>query len=217
MKILVTSPSPCKLKSYRIRHRLPRAKGFSLLEVLISIVILSFGLLGMVGLQAAALQANRDSRLQSVATTLAREMAEMMRGNKDVGRLNTVAANTYLGQFSNPTGTTPLAPTTVSFCLNVGALPCTSKTAIAQAQMTEWLTRVDAQLPGAHVEICLDDQPFDTNGLPQWNCPSSVTGGTIMIKIGWTRNSTNRSNTGAQVLEKAIRPSVIFPITAGAV
>ena len=71
-------------------------KGFSLIEVLISIIILSFGLLGMVGLQAAALQANRDARLQSVATTLGRELAEKMRGNKAVAVL---LANPYLGMY----------------------------------------------------------------------------------------------------------------------
>ncbi|HEY8905230.1 MAG TPA: prepilin-type N-terminal cleavage/methylation domain-containing protein, partial [Rhodoferax sp.] len=32
-------------------------RGFSLIEVLVSIVVLSFGLLGMVGMQAASLHA----------------------------------------------------------------------------------------------------------------------------------------------------------------
>jgi type IV pilus assembly protein PilV len=77
-----------------------RSQGFSLLEVLISMVILSFGLLGMVGLQAAALQANRQARIQASAGSLARELAEMMRGNKDVGLLT--AGNPYLGQYSHP-------------------------------------------------------------------------------------------------------------------
>lgn len=59
------------------RHR---NAGFSLIEVLVAIVVLSFGLLGMVGLQAASLQANRDARLQSTAILLARDLAEAMRG-----------------------------------------------------------------------------------------------------------------------------------------
>ena len=36
-------------------------RGFSLLEVLISIVVLSFGVLGAAGLQATSLQANREA------------------------------------------------------------------------------------------------------------------------------------------------------------
>ena len=58
-------------------------RGFSLIEVLISIVVLCFGVLGMVGLQAASLQANREARLQSTAVRMAEEMAELMRSNKD--------------------------------------------------------------------------------------------------------------------------------------
>lgn len=186
--------------------------GFSLIEVLISIIILSFGLLGMVGLQAAALQANRDARLQSVATTLARELGEMMRGNKDIAN---AASNPYLGRFSNSNSTTPLAPATRSYCLNVGS-SCATTTEAAQAQMTDWLTRLDAELPGARVEICPDSAPFNSDGIPQWsNCPAAAAGSTVLVKIGWTRTSTNRANTGASALEKATNPSVVIPITAG--
>ena len=48
------------------------ARGFTLLEVLVAIVVLSFGVLGAVGLQAAALQANREARNQSTAVALGR-------------------------------------------------------------------------------------------------------------------------------------------------
>lgn len=185
-------------------------KGFSLLEVLISIIILSFGLLGMVGLQAAALQANRDARLQSTASSLARELAEMMQGNKDIGLLST--GNPYLGDFTNP-----VTPTTASYCLNVkiGTVACASNTAIADAEMTEWLSRVKSELPGAHVNICMDSAPFDSDGLPRWACTSTGTGATIVIKMGWTRGSTNRSAIGAAALDKATTPSLVLPVTPG--
>ena len=191
------------------------SKGFSLVEVLISIVILSFGMLGMVGLQAAAIQANRDARLQSVASALARELAEMMRGNKQISLL-TGSANPYLGDFSNPAAATPLAPTTAAYCLNVGSTACANQTATANAEMTDWLSRVDAELPGARVVICVDAVPFDaTTGLPLWAC-STNTGATSVIKIGWTRNSTNRAATGTAAFDRASVPSIVLPITPGA-
>jgi type IV pilus assembly protein PilV len=191
-------------------RKMHRTHGFSLLEVLISIIILSFGLLGMVGLQAAALQANRDARLQSTASSLARELAEMMRGNKDVGLLTT--ANPYLGDF-----TSPVTPTTESYCLNVatGTTACASNTAIADAQMTEWLSRIKSELPGARVKVCVDSAPFDSGGLPQWNCTTTGTGATTVIKMGWTRGSTDRSASGAAALDRATTPAIILPITPG--
>lgn len=180
-----------------------------------SIVILSFGMLGMVGLQAAAIQANRDARLQSVASSLARELAEMMRGNKVVG-LRTGSANPYLGDFSNSDGSTPLVPATTDYCMNVSSgTVCSGITAIANAQMTEWLARVDSELPGAHAKICVDDTPFDsTSGLPAWSCTAGTSSNTV-IKLGWTRGSTNRANTGSAAFERATVPSIVLPITPG--
>jgi len=189
-------------------HASRRASGFSLIEVLVSIVIFSFGLLGMVGLQAVAIQGNRDARLQSIAVELARELAEMMRGNKDVGLLAT--GNPYLGDFSSP-----LTPTTASYCLNVGGTACTDTTAIANAQMTEWLARVDNALPGARVVVCLDVSPYTTSGIPEWPCTATGAGATMNIKIGWTRASTDRSRTNTTPLERATVPSLVMPITPG--
>ena len=187
-----------------------QSRGFSLIEVLISIIILSFGLLGMVGLQAAALQSNREARMQSAAGSLARELAEMMRGNKDIGLLT--SSNTYFGDFSSP-----LAPATTSYCMNVATstTACADTTAIANAQMTEWLSRVDSELPGARVRICVDSAPFDANGAPQWNCTAAGTGATTVIKMGWTRGSTNRAQTGANLLDRATTPALVLPITPG--
>ncbi|MGZ8216463.1 type IV pilus modification protein PilV [Methylomagnum sp.] len=55
--------------------------GFTLLEVLISVVVLSIGLLGLAGLHMTALRNNQNSYFRSVATQLAYEMADRMRAN----------------------------------------------------------------------------------------------------------------------------------------
>ena len=61
---------------FRHVRNVRRVAGFTLVEVLVSIVVLSFGLLGMVGLQAGSLQANRDARLQSTAEVGARALPQ---------------------------------------------------------------------------------------------------------------------------------------------
>jgi type IV pilus assembly protein PilV len=75
--------------------------GFTLVEILVAIVILAFGMLGTVGMQAFALQANRDARLQAQAVGYARELAEMMRGNKEIAVKTTAAANPYFGDLND--------------------------------------------------------------------------------------------------------------------
>jgi type IV pilus assembly protein PilV len=186
--------------------------GFSLIEVLVAIVVLSFGLLGMVGLQAAALQNNREARLQAVAVDLARELAEMMRGNKDVATLT--AGNPYLGDFS----TSPLTPANPSSCLLVGS-SCADAKQVAQAELTEWLQRVDATLPGARVTICPDSAPYTAAGLPQWACTAGAATDVIVVKIGWSRLSTNGAATDRSIRTTSAnaenRPGVVVPVTAG--
>lgn len=61
--------------------RATKQQGFSMLEVLVSIVILSFGLLGVAGMQAAALRYNQTAYLRSIATQLAYDVSDRMRGN----------------------------------------------------------------------------------------------------------------------------------------
>ena len=211
--------------NFTIKSTLRGQEGFSLIEVLIAIVVLSFGLLGTVGLQATALQANRDARLQSAAMGLARELAEMMRGNKDIALVTT--NNPYDGDYSSP-----LTPTTASYCLKVsntttttstnacaGASAAITQTNIANAQMTEWLTRLDQELPGARVVICDDTQPYNGSGIPQWACTAGAAA-TKVVKIGWTRSSTNSTLTGSNAFEKvsganAAAPSIVLAVTPG--
>jgi type IV pilus assembly protein PilV len=181
------------------------SRGFSIVEVLVSVVVLTLGMLGMLALQGATLQANRDARLQSVAALLARELADMMRGNPVVAN-DTATSNPYVGSYS-----APLMPKSPNFCLNVSNTACISTTEVAQAQMTEWLARVDTELPGARVEICRDASPFDATGLARWSCTAGATD-PLVIKIGWTRSSTNRALQGAAALERATVPSIVFTV-----
>lgn len=205
----VTQSQAPYVGAFRLTRSRTTAAGFSLVEVLISIVILSFGLLGMVGMQAAVLQSNRESRAQSAAVVLARELAEAIRGNKAEG-IKLPADNPYIGSF-----TSPMVATTPSYCLNVavGTTACANPADIADAQMTEWLSRLDVELPGARADICFDSDPFDSSGKPRWAC--NDTGGILVIKIGWTRGSTDKSKSGSDALERATIPSVVLPVTAG--
>jgi type IV pilus assembly protein PilV len=54
----------------RRTHGVPKQGGFSLLEALISILIFSFGILGLVGLQATAMRTTTDARYRSEASYL---------------------------------------------------------------------------------------------------------------------------------------------------
>ncbi|WP_213608678.1 type IV pilus modification protein PilV [Pseudoalteromonas sp.] len=56
-------------------------KGFTLIEVLIAFIILSFGLLGAVALQAKAKQASFDSMQRAAAVALGNDIMQRIRAN----------------------------------------------------------------------------------------------------------------------------------------
>lgn len=72
----------CYLESL-ISKAAPRVvqRGISMVEVLVAMVVLSFGLLGAATLQGRGLQSSHDAYLYSQASALAYEMAERSRVN----------------------------------------------------------------------------------------------------------------------------------------
>ncbi len=56
-------------------------KGFSLLEVLIALLILSVGLLGVVGMQLSGIKYTDEAYFHSLATTQLSSMMERLRAN----------------------------------------------------------------------------------------------------------------------------------------
>lgn len=194
------------------RHRRARlarraAAGFSLLEVLVAVVVLSFGVLGVVGLQAASLQANKQAKYQSAAVRLGRELGDMMRGNPTIATQTSASANPYLVDFSG---------VVVATATDCSAAICATPLDVANFEMSDWLRRAVIDLPGARVVVCPDDAPYDASGVPRWTCAGS-TKGIFVIKIGWTRESFNRGSSGPGV-EKVTggtatgKPGVVLPL-----
>ena len=64
---------------------LRNSKGFSLVEVLIALIIMSVGMLGIAGLYVQSMQAGRTSMLRHHAVTLAGDVADRIRANPAAG------------------------------------------------------------------------------------------------------------------------------------
>lgn len=60
-----------------------RQRGFTLIEAMVSLVILSIGLLGVAALQLSSLRSNHSSSLRSQATLLAYDVVDRMRANQN--------------------------------------------------------------------------------------------------------------------------------------
>lgn len=60
-----------------------RNKGFSLIEVMVTLVLLTIGMLGLVAMQGRSIQYTQDSAQRNNAAMLATELMEMIRANPD--------------------------------------------------------------------------------------------------------------------------------------
>jgi type IV pilus assembly protein PilV len=65
----------------RANRRRSRQRGFSLIEVLVAVVVLSIGLLGLAALQASTTRSNHSALLRTQATNLAYDIVDRMRAN----------------------------------------------------------------------------------------------------------------------------------------
>lgn len=70
------------------RQALTRTAGFSLMEVLIALVVLAVGILGVASLQGNSLRSTYGAHLRTQANTLAQDMIERLRANRDYALAN---------------------------------------------------------------------------------------------------------------------------------
>ena len=63
----------------RVGRWTSRQRGFTLVEVLVTVIIISIGLLGVAGLQLAAMRSNHSAYLRTQATIAAYDLIDRMR------------------------------------------------------------------------------------------------------------------------------------------
>jgi type IV pilus assembly protein PilV len=89
--------------------------GFTLLEVLIALVVLSVGLLGLAALQTGTLRFNQAAYLRSQATNLAYDIADRIRANRTAAlAAGYDGANAYLAANALPACAAPAGAGTVA-------------------------------------------------------------------------------------------------------
>jgi len=166
-------------------RRAAPARGFTLLEVLIAIVIFSIGLFGIAGLQASGMRFTQGSQLRLVAVSQAEAIADRMRANP---------AGVVEGHY-NLEGETLGGSMPVEFDKDCSAESC-NREELALFDLVTWNgpTGDDAPqeanedvLPLGAGAVCIDSTPNDEFTTDDWGCDN--VGAIYAIKIVWTERT----------------------------
>jgi type IV pilus assembly protein PilV len=147
--------------------------GATMIEVLVSLLILSIGLLGMVGLQTSSLRNTQSAYFRTQATVMAEDIMERMRANPQAVRAGAYHATS--GQCNNA-------------CLTVAGC---SAAAMAQHDLGEWLDALAEALPMGVGRVCMDSTPDDGTA----TAPACDGAGNLhAVKIWWDDNRDGVAN-----------------------
>lgn len=130
--------------------------GFTLIEVLVSLLILAIGLLGVAALQFRGLQYNHDAYMRSQINVLAYDIADRMRLNRD-------NAADYLGNYDSQLMPDPMDLTDTNNA-------CDETLSTAANDLACWYNSIDRALPPESEATIAAAGPTNTYTVTlQWN------------------------------------------------
>ncbi len=155
-------------------------RGFTLIEVLIAFIILSFGLLGAVALQAKAKQASFDAMQRAAAVALGNDILQRMRASDTTG-----FAALYNGSFSSDDNLKEERRCYSNTC---------SAAEIAALDKQQWIRAIQARENTGALDdatVCINNQPEAASGSNAF---------TLQVVISWQgRQEITASNDTAAI------------------
>ena len=144
---------------------LRRRGGFSLIEVLIALIIMSVGMLGIAGLYVQGMQAGRTSVFRHSAVTLAGDVADRIRVNPAAGAIYAAGE----GADRN--------------CVD-GGVDCSPED-MARHDISLWEQQADRSLPNGAVQVNRDGSttPPTYEIIVTWDEPGNTPSFTISIPV----------------------------------
>ncbi|MBT9159980.1 MAG: hypothetical protein DDT26_01253 [Dehalococcoidia bacterium] len=166
-----------------------RQRGFSLLEVMIAVVILSVGLLGMALLQTTSLRATQTTDQRSNATMLVYEMLDMVRANRaQASQYGLIRENSFFGDGRSGT------------CAVAAPIPAQRWV----ADRNEWVCAVRRAIPDARGRVAVTAVTVPPPGV------GAATPAEIEVRIEWC------DPRGTPISGTAEFPPILTPACLGA-
>lgn len=124
--------------------------GFTLIEVLVTVVILSLGLLGLAALHAASMRGTQGAYLRSQAASLGYQIADAMRANREAAR-----DQDYDTSYDD----------------NAASLGCAGSSSVAESDLCLWKDAIEARLPAGAGSVSVDTGSDVATVCVRWSEP----------------------------------------------
>lgn len=178
-----------------------RQSGVSLIEVLVSIFVVSMGILALAGLLNASSRLGKASELRATATLLANDLADRMRANPGAFPVATTPSS-YDLPANSYAPSAPTAPGT----MESGCTPCTPAQ-IAAIDLYEWQQRLFYTLPGGQGYVIYT--PGTTAAAKPYYGPR------VDVWVAWTdtQSTVNKESQATQIKEcpdKITKPRCVY-------
>ncbi len=141
-------------------------RGFSLIEVLVTLVLVAIGVLGMVALQGRSIQYTQDAVQRNSAVSLVNDLTEVIRSNPEALFEGMPTPSTpYYGRLRSSSVFYKAAGSGFDDVEDCPAVPKT-----AAEQLGCWAAAVEREMPGGaemfeeHAYICRSSTPGSCNG-----------------------------------------------------
>nr|WP_311526643.1 type IV pilus modification protein PilV [uncultured Ralstonia sp.] len=147
------------------------ASGFSLIEALITMVVVGVGLLGLAKIQAAAVGNTQISRVRSLVALQTESLIAAMHANRGFWGVANTAPATFSVSAKTATDSNKVFATTIAGCPKSGGAACTP-TELAAYDIQQWAVQMDANFPGyTATGNCTTDTtlPASCNVTVTWN------------------------------------------------
>jgi len=179
-------------KSKKIQH------GFSLIEVLVSLLVLSVGMLGLGGLQMAAVKGTANAHARTVASALMHDLTDRMRANPEN------ASNPAEGFYQNDI----TCASSVRRCYRDSCNPQQK----ARYDVKEILCGIQNREAGIRHELLNGNLLVEQTPANCVMAGINYTDAQYRVDISWGernlhQNQTGDNNTRSQTLTACVRPS----------
>jgi type IV pilus assembly protein PilV len=148
-----------------------KQKGFTLLEVLVTLLIMSLGLLGLAGFVINSVKYSKSAYTTSIASTLAGDIVDRMRANSRTALAAGVSPYTLAMGDATPNGTS-----------------------VAATDLAQWRSSLAAALPSGTGSVCVIS---DAAGNPCVPCASIPCAQVTVITVQWDDSQTTSASSSA--------------------